>query len=750
MKTSCLRRRSLKILPLALFLFACTSNGQTAVTRASRSATDAQVAQLMAKMTPEEKTLQLLSFCPNGVPRLGIPSLQAGEGLHGALSNGATCYPQAIALGATFDPESIERMGVYIGKEARAVGLHQLFAPMLGLARDPRWGRVEESYGEDPYLAAQMGVAYVTGVQGKGAERFGPDKCICTLKHFVADGEPWAGHNGESIDTSERVLREVYLQPFEAAVKLAHAGAIMPAHHQVNGVPCHANTWLLDKVLRKEWGFDGFLTSDMGDVPKLDWGHHYGRNGVRDPFILALTTGVDMELVGDGYKRMPQLVQEGKITQDVVDRAVARVLAAKLQLRGLGSGNGASNETTDAILNHKGKDDLWAKLVAEGRFSTPEANRVVNAKDILTDPTHDALALKLAQEAIVLLKNDNNLLPLNKANLKNMLVVGPLAIQQNTGGYSSSGSKPYINVVDGLKAELGDQVDVAYEQGCNLDDASDAMLGSAVAHAGNADVIIAVVGHSQNQVRENLDRDNLDLIGGQERLVETMKATGKPVIVVLENGAPLSISWIHDNIPAIVESWYGGQNAGKAIAQVLLGTINPGGKMPVTIPKNVGQIPCYYNHLAITGPPDYYQSPWKDLYCFGHGLSYTTFKYGGFKISPQQISRDQTATISVTVENSGPRVGDEVVQLYLHQDYTSVERPVEQLEGFKRITLRPGEQRTVSFQVGFEQLKFWKDGRWVVEPGAIDVMVGSSSQDIRQKAQLHLANGTDPSPPHGS
>ena len=704
---------------------------------------EALVTDLLSKMTPEEKVLQLLSYRSNGVPRLGIPNLQAGEGLHGVVTGGATVFPQSIALAATWSPDLVEKMGVFIGQEARAVGVQQLFAPMLGLARDPRWGRVEESYGEDSYLATLMGVAYINGVQGKGKEQFGSEKVIATPKHFLADGEPWGGHNGEYFEVSDRVLREIYMPPFEAAVKVAQTGSIMPAHHQLNGVPCHANHWLLDTILRKEWGFQGFITSDMGDIPKLSGGHKYANNGDNDAAILSFKAGVDMELIGNVYKELLGDVKNRKISQDLIDISVRRVLRLKLKLLGLATANStatvaAQNETTNSIGNYKGTDDIWAKLIEQGKFTTPESAKKANAKEIIANPTHDSLALTLAQKSIVLLKNKNNLLPLDKKKLKTILVVGPLANTTNLGGYSGSSAKPSVTALNGIKNLVGNSVTVLYETGCKMEDASTDLLPKAIEQSKNADVIIAVVGHSRKQVGENLDRDNLDLIGGQEKMVESLQATGKPVIVVLENGAPICINWIKDSIPAIMECLYGGQNAGTAIAQALFGDINPGGKLPFSVPKNLGQIPCYYSYLPITGPSDYFQSKWKNLFVFGEGLSYTTFQYSDLKVFPQSIKKGEQATITMKIKNKGEREGDEVVQLYLRQDYTSMVRPVKTLRGFSRVTLKAGEEKDVVFKVDFEDAKFWKNNGWTAEAGQLNLLIGSTSEDIRLKGSVKL------------
>jgi beta-glucosidase len=715
---------------------------------------DRKVAELLSKMTLEEKILQLLSNPPNGVPRLGIPNLRWGEVLHGVVSDGATAFPQAIAMGSTWDPALIQEMGTVVAKEARALGVQQGYAPMLGLARDPRWGRVEESYGEDPYLTAQLGVAYIEGLQGMGGEQFGPDRIFATPKHFVADGEPWAGANGEDYEISERVLREVYLQPFEAAVKVAHAESIMPAHHAINGVPCHANRWLLQQVLRREWGFTGFVTSDMGDIPKLYDGHHYA-SSYEDAVVKSLGAGVDMELDGGPVsdhvyaKFIGDAVRQGKLPMSVLDQAVTEVLKPKIQLLGLSAPNQArlDDQQNDVALNYRGKDDIFARLVAEGKETTHAGEQRPDFEATLNDPEHDRLALRVAQESIVLLKNDHNLLPLDKTKLSRILVVGPLAETVNLGGYSTGKPKFYVTAIAGIKSELGLQASVEYHPGCTLLGGTDAQIKEAVTAAATADVVIAVVGHTRAQVGENHDRDQLDLPGGQEKLVEAMQATGKPLIVVLNNGAPFALPWIHDHVQAVIESWYGGQSYGTALAQILFGDVDPSGRLDVSFPVSLGQSPSYYNHPVLTGPilydptTDKFPYPFGKsnvLWPFGHGLSYTTFKYDNLSFSAKSITAKQVCQVSMTVTNTGSRKGDEVVQLYVHQDYTSLKRPVELLEGFKRITLNPGERQTVQFLIGFDQVKFWKAGRWQLEAGKLAVLIGSSSQDIRLTGDIDL------------
>ncbi len=713
--------------------------------RASTSA--AQAEMLISQMTLEEKILQLLAYKPNGVPRLGIPNIEAGEALHGVVSDGATVFPQAIGLGSTWDPEMIGRMAEVIAQEARAVGLSQAFSPMLGLARDPRWGRVEESYGEDPYLVSRIGVAYISHLQGLGSARFGKDKIIATAKHFVADGEPWAGANGEDIEVSERVLREDFMQPFEAAVTEAQVGSIMPAHHAIDGIPCHANVWLIDTVLRRQWGFRGFTTSDMGDVPKVGYGHLYAKDEP-DAALKCFQAGVDMELVGDLYmKWLAPFVANNVIKEDAINRAAARVIAEKIELMGLGETSPESGSGNDAvqnqILNNQTHVDQWAILIAQGKFTTPGNLRRPDCDQILKNPTHDALALEAAQKALVLLKNDNNTLPLKKESIRNMLVVGQLANSVNFGGYSCGAPKFAKTILQGLQEALPPG-SVQYVQGATLNPNQDnSTIAPATAAAANADVIVCVVGHTNAQACENLDRDTLDLPGNQEALVEAMQATGKPVVVVLVNGAPITINWIKDHVPAILEAWYGGQSAGTAVAQALFGDVNPGGKLPVTFPLNIGQIPCYYNHYPLTGPDTYYDNklgPIKlgVLFPFGFGLSYTTFAFSDLNISSNQVTRTGQTMVSCKVTNTGSRAGDEVAQLYVRQNFTSLVRPVLLLRGFQRVSLRPGESRVVNFPIGFNDYKFWKGEQWVSEPGQLNVMIGSSSVDLPLTGSIQI------------
>jgi beta-glucosidase len=447
-------------------------------------------------------------------------------------------------------------------------------------------------------------------------------------------------------------------------------------------------------------------------------------------------------------KYFGQALNERKLSMAAIDAAASRVLHAKIQLLGLAKpSENNSTAPADDSLNHKGYEDVFAKMVAEGKETTRADSHRPGFEAVLNDPAHDRLALRVAQEALVLLQNNGGILPLDKAKTKRVLVVGPLAEAVNLGGYSTGKPKFYVNAVAGIQAELGPSASVTFQPGCALLGGTQAQLQAAVAAAGEADVVIAVVGHTRAQVGENHDRDSLALPGHQEQLVEAMQATGKPLVVVLNNGAPFALPWIHDHVPAVIESWYLGQSYGTALAQVLFGDVNPSGKLSVSFPVSLGQSPSYYNRPVLTGPVLY--DPAKEdfpypfgnsnvLWPFGHGLSYTAFRYDKATLSAPSIGKGDVAEVAVTVTNTGARAGDEVVQMYLHQDYTSLKRPVEALKGFARISLRPGQSQTVRFPVGFEQVKFWKDGHWQMEPGQLNIMIGSSSQDIRLRQTLSL------------
>lgn len=714
---------------------------------------DRQIDVLLAKMSVEEKLLQLASTFPNANVRLGIPQLQAGEALHGVCLPGATSYPQAIALAATWDPELLFRIGRAIGREGRALGMHQCFAPMLGLARDPRWGRVEESYGEDPWLVSRMAVAFINGVQGTGADRFGKESMICTPKHFVADGDSLRGGNAEAVEISEQTLRETAMIPFEAAVKEARTGSIMPAHHALNRIPCHVNTWLLRDVLRKEWGFDGFITSDYGDIAKnFNWdiaSGHYVAPDHETAGKLSLEAGVDSELMGmypwDSPFRtygaqMQRGIREGRIPIAAVDQAVRNVLRAKFRLGLFGQPVAPECDMTSDPAVQQGKDtgnkgqkefDPWAAAVRNG---TPPGMKLTPRTGWETEvgsKAHAALALEAAEKEIVLLQNKGGLLPLDPSRIKSIAVIGPNAAEMVLGGYSTAAPPYFVSVLDGIKKMAGEKIGITHVKGCGLTASPQDDIPAAVEAANRADLAVVVVGTARSTMGENLDRASLDLTGAQQQLVESVHATGKPVVVVLINGGPLTIPWIKEHVPAILEAWYGGQETGTAVANVLFGKTNPGGKLPVTFPLSTGMVPCYYNALPPGGPRKYLEGKFSVLYPFGHGLSYTTFGFSKPELDMETIRPDGSATLKVRITNTGKRAGDEVVQMYVQHRYAATVRPEKELKGFQRISLAPGETREVALPVGFEQLKSWIGGKWTVEPGQYVLAVGPNSVDTQ-------------------
>jgi beta-glucosidase len=676
-----------------------------------------KVAALLSKMTLEEKIAEMTQDAPAN-ERLGIPVMKYGEALHGLwlvldYYGNTTVYPQAVACASTWEPELIKKMASQTALEARALGVTHCYSPNLDVyAGDARYGRVEESYGEDPYLVSRMGVAFIEGLQGTGEEQFDENHVIATAKHFVGYPENRRGINGGFSDMSERRLREVYLPPFEAAVKEAGVGCVMPGHQDFNGVPCHMNTWLLKDILRDELGFDGFIVSDNNDVGRLETMHFIAENRT-EAAILGLKAGVDMDLVIG--KNVDLATYHTNVLKDTVmqdpslvkyiDKAVSRILTAKYKL---------------------GLFDTEPKEIDE---ETVNAGR----------EEHREFALEIAEKSIIMLKNDNNLLPLDVSKIKSLAVIGPNAHEERPkkgtykllGGYS--GLPPYyVSVLDGLKKKVGENVKINYAKGCDIDSFSKEGFPEAISAAKKSDAVVLVVGSSHKTCGEGGDRADLDLYGVQNELVEAIYKTGKPVIVVLVNGRPLSINYIAENIPSVLETWYGGMRAGDAVANVLFGDVNPGGKLTMSFPRDVGQLPVTYLErpdFIGSGKGKYRFSDKSPLFPFGYGLSYTTFKYGEPKLEKSSINADGTTTVSIEVTNTGKLAGDEVVQMYVRDDYASVGRYLKMLKGFKRITLKPGETKTVSFKLGFDELSILnQELKKVVEPGTFTISVGASSK----------------------
>ena len=652
--------------------------------------------------------------------RLGVPVIFHEECLHGQAAKEGTSFPQPIGLGATFDAGLVERLYAMTAAEARARGTHQALTPVVDVAREPRWGRVEETFGEDPYLVARLGVAAVRGFQGDAtfADR---RHVIATLKHYAAHGQPESGTNCAPVNVSMRVLRETFLSTFKAAVLEGGALSVMPSYNEIDGVPSHANRWLIEEVLRGEWGFRGFTVSDYFAIRELNetktnaTSHYVARDG-RHAAELAVRAGVDIELPDpDCYPNLVDLVRDGVIPESLIDDRVRPMLRAKFLL---------------------------------GLFDDPYVDPA-EAERVVRDPFHRALALEAARKTITLLKNDGPLLPLDEHRVKRIAVIGPNADRAMLGGYS--GVPLHADtVLQGVRLRAPADVEVLYHEGCKItvggswveDEVTAAdpeenrrSIREAAAVAAQADVVVLAIGDNEQTSREAWaanhlgDRPSLDLVGQQDELFEAVAATGKPVVVLLFSGRPLSIRRVAERADAILELWYLGQETGTAVANVLFGDVNPGGKLPMTIPRSVGHVPAYYNYKP-SARRGYLFDSVAPLFPFGFGLSYTTFAFENLRLEKEVVGTDESTRVLIDVVNTGPRAGDEVVQLYVRDLVSSVTRPVKELKGFQRLTLGPGERRTVAFDVTPEHLAFYDiNMEWRVEPGEFRLMVGSSSRD---------------------
>jgi beta-glucosidase len=647
--------------------------------------------------------------------RLGIPVLFHEECLHGHDAPGGTSFPQAIGLASTWNPALVRDVFSAVAAEVRTRGAQQCLAPVLDLARDPRWGRTEETYGEDPYLVARMGVAAVQGFQGSGAP-IDKSHVFATAKHFAVHGQPEGGTNVAPGNYSERVVREYFLKPFEAAVKEARVQNVMASYNEIDGIPSHANKHLLVDILRGEWGFDGVVVSDYFGITDLVKLHHVVSSN-DEAAVLALQSGVDIELpFPDAYPSLITRVKEGAIPVALVDRAVVRVLRAK----------------------------FMAGLFDDYRVDPDAAERITNSAD------HRQLALKAAHEAIILLKNEKHLLPLDKSRYRRIAVIGPNAAEVHLGGYSDDPGRG-VSLLQGVKDKVGANVEILYAEGCRITEtppdwnADKVVLGDPVKNAARiqeavqvarrADVILLAVGGNEQTSREAWavehpgDRDDLDLLGNQDDLVKAIVSLGKPVVVFLTHGRPNSINTIAETVPAVLEGWYLGQEGGTAAADVLFGDYNPGGKLPITVPRSVGQLPDYY-YQKPSAKREYLGSTTKPLYPFGWGLSYSAFQYANLRVSPASIAPGGQATVSVDLRNTGAVRGDEVVQLYIRDEVSSVTRPVEELRGFRRVSLGPGEKKTIEFTLGPDELSFLnREMHRVVEPGTFALRVGGNSAE---------------------
>ena len=640
--------------------------------------------------------------------RLGIPLMFGYDVIHGY----RTIFPVPLGEAASFDPAEVQNAARIAAREAAGYGIHWTYAPMVDVTREPRWGRIVEGAGEDPYLGSVLAAARVRGFQG---ERLGADdSLLATAKHFVAYGAAEGGRDYNVADISERTLREVYLPPFKAAVD-AGAQSVMASFNEIGGVPMHANVELIQDLLRKEWGWDGVLVSDYTGVEELI---KHGVAGNRpDAGVLGLKAGVDIDMVSRIYVQdLPAAVRAGKLPQSYVDDSVRRVLRAKYRL---------------------------------GLFEEPYRYCDVEREKARTLTAENrAAAREMARKSMVLLDN-NGTLPLSK-NVRTLAVIGPLANLQRAmlGNWAGAGrDEDTVTPLAGIRAAVGPQTKVLYAEGTSIEGGETNGIAEAVRLAQQADAVLLFLGEHPDMSAEARNRTTLDLPGAQQALADAVAKAGKPTAAVLLNGRPLSIGTLRERVPAILEAWFPGVEGGNAIADVVFGDFNPAGKLPVTFPRNVGQVPIYYNHKNTGRPPreeerytsKYIDVPWTPLYPFGHGLSYTTFAYGKLTLQQPTIAPDGTQEVSVTVTNTGKRAGAEVVQLYVRDDVATVTRPVRALRGFQRVELAPGESKTVKFTLGFEDLAMYDAAmKRVVEPGSFTVFAGGSS-DAKLEARFEVA-----------
>jgi beta-glucosidase len=615
--------------------------------------------------------------------RLGIPALFIEEGLHGY--DTGTVFPAPINLSATWNPPVVEKVGAAIAAEARSTGVGMILAPVLDLAREPRWGRVEEDYGEDPYLTGQLGLAYVRGAQG--ASLTSDHSVVSEPKHFAGHGSPEGGTNTSPVHMGERELRSIMLKSFEPAIRDGHAMGVMAAYHEIDGVPITADPFLLKKILRQEWGFQGFVLSDLGAVQRL-YGVHHVAATPKEAVCLAIKSGIDMQFYDfehDVFQNaLIDCAAEGSLPISDLDRAVKSVLRVKFAL---------------GLFDHPMTDpNLKARAYRSGE--------------------HLELSLDAARQSMTLLKNDGHLLPLSKS-LKRIAVIGPNADVARYGDYEKESNGARISLLEGIRALVpGTTID--------FDEGKD--IPAAIAKAKRADVVILGLGEWQGISGEGFDRSDLSLPGNQEQLLEAVVATGSPVVLVLENGRPLTIAWAKEHVPAILEAWYPGEFGGRAIAETLFGDNNPAGRLTITFPRSVGQLPDFYNSDPSRNHK-YVDDDGAPLFPFGFGLSYTSFRYEHLAVHMPASGSDGGILVTAEVTNIGGRKGDEVAQLYIRQEVGSVETPAISLKGFSRIALNPQETKTVTFTIGQSQLAVWNaEGRWAVEPGSYTIWVGGSSQ----------------------
>ena len=667
--------------------------------------------------------------------RLGIPAIFLDEAHHGLLAMQTDVFPTSIGLACSWDTLMAEKVYIYAASQARSRGTTMVLAPVIDVTRDPRWGRTGETFGEDPYYCGVMGSAVVRGLQGSSDGSILPGHVAATLKHFTGHGQSEGGINQAPADYPERVLRTFHMEPFRLAINRVKPAGIMPAYVEIDGIPAHANKWLLTDVLRKEWGYKGVLVSDWWAIDQL-WKKHSVAANINEAALLAFNAGVTVDLpYGNNYAELIGLIKENKIKIKDLDEAVRYVLTLKFKL-------GLFDQTKDV--------------------QSSEANAHIN------QPEGRELALKAAEESMVLLKNTSfgttheKLLPIKIKQYTTIAVIGPCAAVNYLGDYSGVPVKN-VSILQGIKNKLkksGTTAQVLYAKGVDLSLNGDTIslnnyqyshrlvlptreanlrkIDSAVTVAKQADLIIVAVGENEQYSREAGstdrfgDQSTLDLPAQQDELVQAIVATGKPVIIYLSHARPLSIKQISQTVPAIVDGWFAGEEAGNAFANILFGDVNPSGKLTISIPRTIGQLPIYYNHKPSAQYYEYVTESNKPLYPFGFGLSFNSYTYSPLRLKDK--------TVSVDITNTGIMKGEEIVQCYIHQKVSSATRPVKELKDFARISLNPGETKTVSFKIDNSKLAFWtKEMKYKVEPGVFEVMIGRSSDDV-QKIDLTVTN----------
>ena len=663
--------------------------------------------------------------------RLGIPVLFIDEAHHGLLAPGSDVFPTSIALASSWDTALVRKVYTHIAHESAVKGTRYVLAPVVDVCRDPRWGRTSETYGEDPWYCGIMGSAVVQGYQGSADGSIRKGHVAATLKHFTGHGESEAGINQAPANYSVRTLREMHMEPFRICINNAKPAGIMASYVDIDGIPSHASKWLFKDVLRKEWQYKGMVVSDWWGIDQL-WNKHRMAVNEKDAARKSFDAGVTIDLpFGNNYAHLVQLVKEGSVKMPAIDSAVSYILDLKFRM---------------------------------GLFEESDIS-IDDAKKHMANPAGRLLAREAAEKSIILLKNEGNILPLDKLKYKKIAVVGPCAAVNYLGDYSGIPGRN-VSILQGIRDKVGSNSEVVYAPGVKITTNGDTislnnynyggpakfasekengqLIKEAINTASSADVIIVAVGENEQMVRESGrpdrwgDAATLDLLSNQDDLVKAMVTTGKPVIVYLMNGRPLSVNYAAQNARALIEGWFAGEEAGNALANILFGDVNPSGKLTISIPRSVGQLPVYYNRKPSAHAYEYVSQPSQPLFPFGYGLSYTTFDYSTPKLSRPTLTKDQELKVSVMVTNTGSRAGEETVQLYIHQKTASVTRPVKELKAFRKISLEPGASAQVTFNINTSMFAFWRaDMTYGTEPGEVEIFIGPSSVNV-QKVNLTI------------